>query len=444
MTVEETVLATRERLAQMRRAAEGLRPVVRAGRVTQVVGLLIESEGPDLEIGDLCELGGSVLAQCVGFREDRVLLMPLHEVAGLSAGARAVALGRRLRAPCGPSMLGRVIDGLGRPLDGGPVPDPEEWRPTEAEALAPLARAPIEAALPVGVRAVDGCLTCGRGQRLGLFAGSGVGKSTLLGMLARGTAADVNVIALVGERGREVGEFLRDDLGPEGLRRSVVVVATSERPALARSQAALAATTIAEAFRDAGKQVLLLMDSLTRYAMALREVGLASGEPPTSRGYTPSVFAALPRLLERCGSSAAGGITGFYTVLVEGDDMNEPIADAARSILDGHIVLSRALGEAGHFPAIDVLQSVSRLMPRLCDPEHLAAARRVRQVLATYRQAEDLIDVGAYKPGANADIDRAVALIGPVRAFLRQDVQDRSAWSDTRAALMAAVREGSA
>ncbi len=438
------MVASRKRLADIRGAAEGLRPVVRAGRVTQIVGLLIEADGPDLEIGDLCELGGSVLAQCVGFREDRLLLMPLDEVTGLSAGARAVALGRRCSAPCGPSLLGRVIDGLGRPLDDGGPLAPEAWRATDGGALAPLARAPINQALAVGVRAIDGCLSCGRGQRLGLFAGSGVGKSTLLGMLARGTAADVNVIALVGERGREVGEFLRDDLGPEGLARSVVVVATSDRPALARIQAALTATTIAEHFRDSGSQVLLMMDSLTRFAMAMREVGLASGEPPTSRGYTPSVFAALPRLLERCGSSPTGGITGFYTVLVEGDDMNEPIADAARSILDGHIVLSRALGEAGHFPAIDVLQSVSRLMPRLVDPEHLAAARRVRHVLATYRQAEDLIDVGAYKAGANPEIDRAVALIAPVRAFLRQEVQERSTWQESRAALLAAVREESA
>jgi flagellum-specific ATP synthase len=441
VSTETAVAEARERLGRLRRAAADLGPVVRAGRVTQVVGLLIETDGPDLQIGDLCELGGSVLAECVGFREGRMLLMPLGDVAGLSVGARAVALGRRLLAPCGDSLLGRVLDGLGRPLDGGPALDPEELRPTDGQALAPLQRAPIEQPLPVGVRAVDGCLSCGRGQRLGLFAGSGVGKSTLLGMLARGTVADVNVIALVGERGREVGEFLRDDLGPEGLARSVVVVATSDQPALARIQAALLATTIAESFRDRGRQVLLLMDSLTRYAMALREVGLARGEPPTSRGYTPSVFAALPRLLERCGSTPTGGITGFYTVLVEGDDMNEPIADAARSILDGHIVLARSLAESGHYPAIDVLQSVSRLMPRLCDPEHLAAAQALRAVLATHRQASDLIDIGAYKPGSNPDIDRAVALIEPVRSFLRQGVQEASGWAETRAALIAAVRE---
>jgi flagellum-specific ATP synthase len=440
MSPDAALLEARKRLAGARRAAARLNPVVRAGRVTQVVGLLIETDGPDLQIGDLCELGGSVLAECVGFRGGRMLLMPLDEVAGLSVGARAVALERRLTAPCGDALLGRVIDGLGRPLDGGPGLRPEELRPTDGVALPPLQRAPIDRALPVGVRAIDGCLTCGRGQRLGLFAGSGVGKSTLLGMLARGTAADVNVIALVGERGREVGDFLRDDLGPEGLARSVVVVATSDRPALARIQAALVATTIAEHFRDRGRQVLLLMDSLTRYAMALREVGLARGEPPTSRGYTPSVFAALPKLLERCGSTAAGGITGFYTVLVEGDDMNEPIADAARSILDGHVVLSRALAETGHFPAIDVLQSVSRLMPRLCDAEHLAAARALRAVLATYRQAADLIDVGAYKPGSNPEVDRALDRIGAVRAFLRQGVQETSAWAETRAALLAAVR----
>ncbi|HVB10867.1 MAG TPA: FliI/YscN family ATPase [Bacillota bacterium] len=439
MSVQEAVLAAKQRLAQMRRV--NLPPLARAGRVSQVIGLLIETDGPDLQIGDLCELGTGVLAQCVGFREGRMLLMPFDEVEGMAPGARAVALGRRLLAPCGQSLLGRVIDGLGRVIDGGPALQPEELRPTDRAALAPMARAPIEQPLPVGVRAIDGCLSCGRGQRLGLFAGSGVGKSTLLGMLARGTAADVNVIALVGERGREVGEFLRDDLGEEGLRRSVVVVATSDQPALARIQAALTATTIAEHFRDSGCQVLMLMDSLTRYAMAMREVGLARGEPPTSRGYTPSVFAALPRLLERCGSSQVGGITGFYTVLVEGDDMNEPIADAARSILDGHVVLSRALAEVGQYPAIDILQSVSRLMPRLVDAEHLAAAQSLRTVLATHRQAADLIDIGAYRAGTNPEIDRAVALIDPVRAFLRQQTQDRSTWEQTRAALTAAVQE---
>jgi flagellum-specific ATP synthase len=447
MTPEAAAAAgvARARLRELAQAVAALDPVERSGRVLGAIGLTVEARCPGVQVGDLCRLEPpGILAECIGFRDDRVLLMRLEDATGLAPGARAVAVGRRLLAPCGEGLLGRVLDGLGRPLDGAGPLQPADWRPVEASAPPPLTRTPIHAPLFVGVRAIDACLTCGRGQRVGLFAGSGVGKSTLLGMLARGTAADVNVIALVGERGREVREFLEDDLGAAALRRSVVVVATSDQPALCRIKAALVATTIAESFRDAGRSVLLLMDSLTRYAMAWREVGLARGEPPTSRGYTPSVFAALPRLLERAGTGPVGSITAFYTVLVEGDDLSEPIADAARSILDGHVVLSRALAEAGHLPPIDVLQSVSRLMPRVADADHQAAAQALRRILATYQQAADLIDIGAYQSGHNPELDRAVAMIADVRAFLRQGVGEAGPWPATREALLALARRAAA
>ena len=376
-----------------------------------------------------------VLAEAVGFRNGRVLFMPLQGTAGLAPGEVVTATGRRLTVPCGPGLLGRVLDGLGRPIDGRAPARATEWRPAEADPPPPLERRPIEEPLPVGVRAIDGLLTCGRGQRLGIFAGSGVGKSTLLGMLCRHTAADVSVVALVGERGREVRDFVEGDLGPRALARSVVVVATSDQPSVVRLKAALVATTVAEYFRDRGLDVLLVMDSLTRFALALREVGLASGEPPTTRGYTPSVFAALPRLLERSGRAARGSITGFYTVLVEGDDMNEPVADAVRGLLDGHVVLSRRLAARGHYPAIDVLQSVSRLAGRLVTPEHAAAALRVRSVLSTHAEAEDLIDVGAYRPGTTPAIDHALTWIEPVRSYLRQGRDGAAPWAETCEAL---------
>ena len=429
-------------------AVAAVDPIARRGRVTEVVGVVIEADGPAVEIGELLAIerpgaapAGSaprepLLAEAVGFRDRRVLLMPLQGVAGLSQGASVTATGRRLAVACGPGLLGRVLDGLGRPIDGRGRVEAQEWRPAEADPPPPLDRLPIDEPLPVGVRAVDGLLTCGRGQRLGIFAGSGVGKSTLLGMLCRHTAADVAVIALVGERGREVREFVDSDLGPEGLAKSVVVVATSDQPPVVRLKAALVATTVAEHFRDRGLDVLLVMDSLTRFALALREVGLASGEPPTTRGYTPSVFAALPRLLERSGRGARGSITGFYTVLVEGDDLNEPVADAVRGLLDGHVVLSRQLAARGHYPAIDVLQSVSRLAPRLVDAEHASAAQRVREILATHAQAEDLVDVGAYRPGTTPAIDHALSWIEPVRAFLRQDRAALAPWPETRRALL--------
>jgi flagellum-specific ATP synthase len=431
----------RLRVRAWRAAVARAEPVARRGRVTQVVGLVVQAAGPSVEIGELVTIGAApaerppILAEVVGFRDRRVLLMPLQGTGGLAPGEAVTATGRRLRVACGAGLLGRVLDGLGRPMDGlGPV-RAEEWRAAEAEPPPPLERRPITEPLAVGVRAIDGLLSCGRGQRLGIFAGSGVGKSTLLGMLCRHTAADVSVVALVGERGREVRDFVEQDLGAEALRRTVLVVATSDQPAVARLKAALVATTVAEFFRDRGQDVLLVMDSLTRFALALREVGLASGEPPTTRGYTPSVFAALPRLLERSGRAARGSITGFYTVLVEGDDMNEPVADAVRGLLDGHIVLSRALAARGHYPAVDVLQSVSRLASRLVTPEHAAAAERVRTILATHAEAEDLLDVGAYRPGSTPAIDHALAWIDPVRAFLRQGRDHRAPWDETVAAL---------
>ena len=437
----------RARLAAWRREVGRVDPVAVRGRVTQVLGLVAEADGPVVEVGELLTLerrrggasegGGRLLAEAVGFRDRRVLLMPLQGTSGLALGAVVTATGRRLAVGCGEGLLGRVLDGLGRPLDGRAPAPVERWRPAEGEPPSPLERAPIREPLPVGVRAIDALLTCGRGQRLGIFAGSGVGKSTLLGMLCRHTAADVAVVALIGERGREVGEFIEADLGRQALGRSVVVVATSDQPPVVRLKATLVATTIAEHFRDRGAHVLLVMDSLTRYAQAMREVGLASGEPPTSRGYTPSVFAALPRLLERSGCARRGSITGFYTVLVEGDDLNEPVADAVRGLLDGHIVLSRALAERGHFPAIDVLRSVSRLADRLVDGEHAQAARRVRGVLATYQQAEDLVDIGAYRPGTTAAIDTALRWIEPVRAFLRQARDERAPWEESRSGLLA-------
>ena len=436
--------ALRASLAAWRRAVEAVDPVARQGRVAQMVGLVIEADGPAVEIGELLEVsraghpgGAPLLAEAVGFRERRVLLMPLEGVGGLALGALVTASGRRLAVACGDGLLGRVLDGLGRPVDGqGPV-RADVWRDAEADPPPAMERLPIDQALPVGVRAVDGLLTCGRGQRLGIFAGSGVGKSTLLGMLCRHTAADVAVVALVGERGREVREFLDLDLGAEARPRTVVVVATSDQPAVVRLKAALVATTVAEYFRDKGRDVLLVMDSLTRYAQAMREVGLASGEPATTRGYTPSVFAALPRLLERSGRAARGSITGMYTVLVEGDDLNEPVADAVRGLLDGHVVLSRRLAAQGHYPAIDVLQSVSRLATRLASPEHAVAAQRLRTVLATYQQAEDLVDVGAYRTGTTPAIDHALRWIEPVRGFLRQAREERAGWAETIQALAA-------
>ncbi|MCL6515637.1 FliI/YscN family ATPase [Alicyclobacillus sp.] len=398
------------------------------GRVTKVVGLTVESVGPPARIGELCRLssaaGADCLAEVVGFRDERLVLMPMGELAAIAPGADVLATGESFTAPCGRALLGRVLDGLGHPLDGnGPV-HAEERRPVDAAPPNPLARPRIERALQTGVRAIDSLLTVGEGQRMGIFAGSGVGKSTLLSMIARHTSADVNVIALIGERGREVNEFLERDLGEEGLAKSVVVVATSDQPALIRLKSAFVATTIAEWFRDQGCTVNLMMDSLTRFAMAQREIGLAVGEPPASRGYTPSVLALLPRLLERAGTAKRGRITAFYTVLVDGDDLNDPIADAVRGILDGHIVLSRPLANAGRFPAIDVLQSLSRLFPALADGAHQAAARQVRSWLQKYSEVEDLLRIGAYQRGADAEADVAIAMFPKVVEFLRQSADE--------------------
>jgi len=412
----------------------------RLGSVTGVTGLIIESEGPNVGLGELCMLRSgrddvSVLAEVVGFREHKVLLMPLGDTSGLHAGCEVAACDRPPVPTPSPALLGRVLDALGRPMDGlGFIPlepgDPQSSLPPH-----PLRRQRIKQTFVTGVRAIDTFVPLGRGQRLGLFAGSGVGKSTLLGMIARGAEADVVVVALVGERGREVREFIEKDLGVDGLSRSVVVVATSDTPAPLRLRAAFTATSIAEAFRDDGKNVLLLFDSVTRFAMAQREIGLAIGEPPASRGYTPSVFGLLPRLLERAGAGEEGAITALYTVLVEGDDLNEPVTDAVRGILDGHIVLSRTLANFNHYPAIDVLESVSRLSRDICSPEEVALVSRALEHLALYRKNEDLITVGAYQKNSSPALDQAIALYDPLRNFLRQGVSERVPRADSFSAL---------
>ncbi|HEY8462551.1 MAG TPA: flagellar protein export ATPase FliI [Bacillota bacterium] len=406
------------------------------GKVSQVIGLTIEADGPIVDLGEHCLIKprGSrpmLSAEVVGFRSGKVILMALGELDGISPGCEIVATGEKLQVEVGEALLGRVLDGLGNPLDDqGPL-STGEYYPLTAAPPNPLTRRRITTPLAFGVKAIDALLTCGRGQRIGIFAGSGVGKSTLMGMIARNTAADVNVIGLIGERGREVRDFIEHDLGPEGLARSVVVVATSDQPALVRIKGALVATAVAEYFRDQGHDVMLMMDSVTRFAIAQREVGLAVGEPPTTRGYTPSVFAMLPRLLERSGTAATGSITGLYTVLVEGDDLNEPIADAVRSILDGHIVLSRQLAHLNHYPAIDILASVSRLMPELASPEQIQAAGKLRSLLATYRDNQDLINIGAYVAGSNPRIDEALRQIDAINHFLTQTTDERSTFSDT-------------
>jgi flagellum-specific ATP synthase len=414
----------------LRSQVRHLPAVQRVGAVTGVQGLIIESEGPNVGLGELCNVRSprtdfEVRAEVVGFREHRVLLMPLGDTAGLHVGCEVAAADRPALPRPGPELLGRVLDAFGRPFDGlGLVPLDRTER--DGTPPHPLRRQRIKEPLTTGVRVLDTFTPVGRGQRIGLFAGSGVGKSTLLGMIARGCSADVVVVALVGERGREVREFLEKDLGPEGLKRSVVVVATSDTPAPLRLRAAFTATAIAEAYRDQGKNVMLLMDSVTRFAMAQREIGLAIGEPPATRGYTPSVFALLPRLLERSGAGESGAITAIYTVLVDGDDMNEPVADAVRGILDGHLVLSRQLAHFNHYPAVDVLESVSRLTRDVCTPEQVDLASKAREHLALYRKNEDLISIGAYTKGANAALDQAVALHEPLRKFLRQGVHEHT------------------
>ncbi len=421
------------------------RPLRLKGWVRNVVGIVLESQGPRVPVGELCSLRDSdgnelCRTEVVGFRGELMLSMLLGEATAVAPGMELVALGKSLTVRVGNALLGRVLDGLGQPLDGKPLPPGLEERSIYGSPPNPLQRQRVRHPIGTGIRAIDAFLTLGKGQRMGIFAGSGVGKSVLLGMIARNTSADVNVIALIGERGREVRDFLEKDLQQEGLRRSVLVVATSDAPALVRVKAALVATTIAEYFREQGFDVLLMMDSVTRLAMAQREVGLAIGEPPTTKGYTPSVFALLHRVMERAGTDEHGTITGLYAVLVEGEDMNEPIADAVRGILDGHIVLSRRLATQAHYPAIDILESVSRVMPDIVSPEHLRAARTLQALLATYRESEELITVGAYQRGTNPRLERAIAAVERLTPFLRQDMHESSLFEDTVLQLLELAR----
>ena len=409
------------------------------GKVAKVVGLTIESIGPEARLNDLCKIYldkdrvDYVMAEVVGFRDSHLILMPFDNVEGVGVGCIVENTGHPLTVMVGDKLLGHTVDGIGRITDddsNGNNIRLDKAYPIEAPPPDPMSREIISDVLPLGVKAVDGLITVGKGQRIGIFAGSGVGKSTLLGMFARNTKADINVIALIGERGREVREFIEHDLGPEGMARSVVVVATSDKPALIRNKAAKTATSIAEYFRDQGRDVLLMMDSLTRFSMAQREIGLASGEPPVTRGYPPSVYSEMPKLLERAGRADIGSITGLYTVLVDGDDFNEPITDTARSILDGHIMLDRKLGHKNHYPAIDVLQSISRVMSAIATKEHKELAGKLKNVLATYNEAEDLINIGAYKSGSNPEIDYAIEKIGAVNSFLCQGTDEKFSFDD--------------
>ena len=420
--------------------------IKRLGRVSQVVGLTIESIGPDVSVGGCCTIKANkedkgVLAEVVGFKDNKILLMPLGGMGGIGSGSIVETKEKPLSVKVGNELLGRVLDGLGEPMDGkGPINFEAEY-PVGNEPPDPLKRKRIKDHLSLGVKPIDGLLTIGKGQRVGIFAGSGVGKSTLMGMIARNTSADINVIALIGERGREVREFIEKDLGEEGLKRSVLVIATSDKPALVRLKAAEVATTIAEYFREQGRDVLLLMDSLTRYAMAQREIGLATGEPPVSRGYTPSVFSVMPKLLERAGTSDKGSITGLYTVLVDGDDLTEPVTDTARGILDGHIVLSRKLANKNHYPAIDVLASVSRVMSDIVTKEHKKAAFEVKKTMAVYSDAEDLINIGAYVSGSNPEIDYAIEKHKMVTDFLTQGTDEKFDFDDTIEQMCSIVKE---
>ncbi|MBU3193955.1 flagellar protein export ATPase FliI [Clostridium algidicarnis] len=398
------------------------------GRVKKVIGLTIEVQGIKAFVGELCtiynERNTAISCEAVGFKDNNVILMPLGELIGISPGCKVVPEGRPLSVNCSNDLFGKVLDGLGRPLDGEEIIRGEQYE-LDKEPPDPLKRRRIKDVLPTGVRAIDGFLTCGEGQRIGIFAGSGVGKSTTLGMIAKYAKADVNVIALIGERGREVLDFIEKDLGEEGMKKSIIICATSDKPALVRIKGAFTATAIAEYFRDQGKKVILMMDSVTRFAMAQREVGLAIGEPPATKGYTPSVFAMLPRLMERSGMSDKGSITAFYTVLVDGDDFNEPIADAVRGILDGHIVLSRSLAHKNHYPAIDILNSISRLMPEVASKEHKKLASFARDLLATYKDSEDLISIGAYVKGSNKKVDTAIKYNEALNAYLMQGINEQ-------------------
>jgi flagellum-specific ATP synthase len=410
--------------------------IKQSGRVVQTIGLVVESVGPAVSVGDLCHIenpddGSRVKAEVVGFRDNRILLMPLGSISGITPGSIVVSTGEQLRIPVGDELIGRVLGGLGQPIDGlGPLLT-RHTRRIDSPPIPALKRTRIKEPVRTGIRVIDLMAACGKGQRMGIFAGSGIGKSVLLGMIARGSSADVNVIALVGERGREVREFIEKDLGPEGLKGSIVVAVTSDQPALIRIKGAMVATAIAEHFRDQGKNVMLLMDSITRIAIGQREIGLAVGEPPATRGYTPSVFALLPRLLERAGTNDKGSITGLYTVLVEGDDMNEPVSDMVRSILDGHVALSRKLASLNQYPAVDVLDSISRLMVEITTPEHQELAARVREIIATYREAEDLINIGAYVKGSSEKIDFAISRIDKINMFLRQRINETDSFDES-------------
>lgn len=415
---------------------EKIDPIKVNGRVVDVVGLVIVSVGPNAVMGEICTVvdqnGIEVCkAEVVGFKDGKVLSIAIGDVRNISPACEIVASGKGLVVGVGRELLGRVLDGLGNPIDGKGEIKFQSFRDTHREPPNPLERKRITTPIQTGVRAIDGLLSIGNGQRVGIFAGSGVGKSVTLGMIARNTSADINVITLIGERGREVREFIEKDLGEEGLKKSVVVVATSDKSPLVRLKGAYVGTTIAEYFRDQGLNVMLMMDSVTRFAMAQREIGLTIGEPPTTKGYTPSVFALLPKLLERAGNSDKGSITGIYTVLVDGDDMVEPIADAVRSILDGHIVLSRKLANKSHYPAIDTLQSVSRVMPDIIDHDHYKRVMAFNEILASYREAEDLINIGAYVKGSNPQIDRAIAKINQLRSFLKQDMMEKASYTET-------------
>lgn len=417
------------RLASYRQAIRESELIKRSGKVTQIFGLTVESNGPDAFLGELCEIQSHrntcVNAEVVALKNGRVYLMPYRDLMGIYLGSDVTATGKPVNVPVGDGLLGRVINAFGVPLDDCPMNRVDKEYPLYSPPLNPLKRAPIRQVMETGIKSIDSLLTLGKGQRVGIFAGSGVGKSTLLGMIARHMQADVNVIALVGERGREVKEFIDKSLGEEGLKKSVVVVATSDETALTRTHAALSATAIAEYFRDQGKDVMLMMDSVTRYAMALREIGLAVGEPPTSRGYTPSVFSALPRLTERCGASESGGsITALYTVLVEGDDINDPVADSLRAILDGHFVLSRDMANQGLYPAIDVLQSNSRLMNDLVDQKDLDIAAEFISKYNLYEKSRDMIDLGAYKQGSNPELDKVISILPEMRKFIKQGIDD--------------------
>ena len=413
----------------------------RKGKISKIMGLMVEATGLECNMGDICRIQLSeeryALAEVVGILEDTVQLMPYQELDGIGSGSVVINTGRKLEVGITPKMLGRAVDALGSPIDGrDPFPEEEKvWYPINGQPSNPMERPPITEVMELGVRAIDGLLTMGKGQRMGIFAGSGVGKSTLMGMIARNVKADVNVIALVGERGREVVEFIDRDLGPEGMARTVLVVATSDQPAMMRSKCALTATAIAEYFRDQGMDVLLMMDSLTRFAMAQREIGLAVGEPPVARGYTPSIYAELPKLLERSGNFQKGSITGVYTVLVEGDDTNEPIADTVRGILDGHIVLSRQLANSNHFPAIDISASISRLMTDIVSPEHRQMAARIRDIMGTYEKNADLVSIGAYKAGTNPKLDYALSKIDGIQQFLAQGIDEGFSYDEDLAAM---------